>query len=199
MGTMNKTDPVDELLRILYLENIKIVEDSDVAEPLYHLDKLPRHAKMSKYKKQQLFEKLLSQKSETFTLGQLLDDYIQDKGFTIENLAGQVKLSPQRLNSLIKDEIIPNLIPVMHMKNLLIVLHISFEEAKKAIWRTYEYIAEKSIETESIERTQVSSRISHGKYKTSNTMGDEAPESLYFNKEALEKYLNRLEEFIKNK
>lgn len=198
MGKMNKIDPIDELLRILYLENIK-TEDSDVYEPLYHLDKLPRHAKMSKYRKQQLFEKLSMQKAAAPTLGQLLNDYIRNQGFTIEKLAGQVKLAPQRLNSLIEDELIPNLVPVVRLKNLLTILQISFEEAKKGIWRTYEYLEEKNIETGSIESMQVSSRISHGKNKTTNITGEGDLESLYLNREALEKYVNRLEELIENK
>ena len=194
---MNKTDPIDELLRILYLEKIKTREDSDVYEPLYHLDKLPGHAKMSKYRKQQLFEKLSMQEAAP-TLGQLLNDYIRNQCFTIETLAGQVKLSPQRLNSLIEDELIPNLVPVVRLKNLLTILQISFEEAKKGIWKTYEYLEEKNLETGSIDSMQVSSRISHGKKKTTDIISEGDAESLYFNKEALEKYLNRLEELIEN-
>ena len=195
---MNKTDPIDELLRILYLENNKLPEDSDVYEPLYHLNKLPRHSKMSKYKKQQLFEKLSMQKAAAPTLGQLLNDYIRNQCFTIETLAGQVKLSPQRLNSLIEDELIPNLVPVVRLKNLLTILQISFEEAKKGIWKTYEYLEEKNLENGSIDSMQVSSRISHGKKKTTDISSEGDAESLYFNKEALEKYLNRLEELIEN-
>jgi transcriptional regulator with XRE-family HTH domain len=198
MGKKQNIDPIDEMLRIYYLESSDLSETGNISEPLGYLNQLPNKAEMSERKKKRLFDHLLTQTAKSPSFGQLLYDYIQAKNYTPEKLASQVKLSQERIHGLLKDELSTNLIPVKRLKRLLKTLEISFDEVETAIWKTYEIVKESQSGAQKKGNYQVSFRKSFGKNTRVKGTGEADSRNLYQNEEALDKYLNRLKELLEN-
>ncbi|MFQ5640077.1 MAG: hypothetical protein ACE5IR_19025, partial [bacterium] len=197
MGIENRIDPIDEALRILYLEqSVQDAEHVLFHDPLYRLDKLPVSITLSEGKKELLFNKLLQRVDTIPTLGYLLNKQIEKTNYDLVKLSDEIKFPLERLNKLLEDLVLPNSVPVRIMKKLLVGLNIPFELAEKAILNSFRVLRLKQSTEENLEklipasyRKTSASALSDMKLRTYSA----GNRGLFENEDALRKYLNRLD------
>ena len=199
MGKKNRIDPIDEALRILYLEQPE-QDEQDILfhDPMHQLHKLPIGAKLSKKKKELLFNKLLQRVEMVPTLGLVLKEHIQKTKCDLAELSNEIKFPLERLNSLVEDLLLPNSVPVRLMKKLLVRLNIPFELVEKAILNTFRVLLENHSEARSEKLLPVSYRKTSTSISSElRSTSDAGQRALFENEEALRRYLGRLGELFK--
>jgi len=198
MNANNHTDILDEVLKLYFLESAyagemalhpelpSILE----GEPVAIMPKTMRLKLMGGLKE------LLKQMS----FGQLLTHAIADQKVSAVSLAEETGLPESVLAELRQDEVFANNVPIIFLKKLLKTLNISFQVADKAIRNTYELLQHRVFSVASYEAVtpafkkggSLPSRESFIKNKPKTSTGKE----LFQNKEALDRYLNRLDELM---
>ena len=191
MNELNKIDPLDEALRLLYLEtaadgNMELFKAQVAQEPLQY--------RCSPEQKAAFAQATGVEQASSF--GALITEAMGSGSWELETLAGQVAIPADTLHQLQQDAVFTNQIPVMHLKQLLHVLNIPFEAAKNGIVRTFELL--KSIGTSASAGTaQLAYRkAGAGSRKSASPRMEVNRASLFENREALDRYLNRLEVLI---
>lgn len=187
-------DITDELLRFIYLEN---GDDKIQAQQLSFILSDEVTVEMSAAQKEKLFHKL-SAVHEAESLGQLIRKKMTEAGTAPENLSAGMALPLQVVQNLLEDKIYTNNIPVMLFRRLLGTLHISFNAAEKAIRRTFDLLQN------SVTPQSASSSLYPAMRKNMSAMREDnlyvnvqsGAKELYENKEALDKYVNRLQELM---
>src|ERR1700754_1362545 len=79
----------------------------------------------------------------TVSLGELIIEKMQSQAISTSTLVEQVKFSEERINQLKNNEIYPNSVPVVLLKDLLEKLRISFHLAEKGILKTFEIVRQR--------------------------------------------------------
>lgn len=199
MEKKHRNDPIDEALRILYIEQTE--KDDQHAlfhDPIYRLHKLPIRAKLSMKKKELLFNKLLQRVEEVPSFGLVLKEYLQKTNFNLTKLPEEIEFPLEKLKDLVGDQLLPNRVPVRLMKELLIRLNIPFELAEKAIFKTCRMLLENHSKTSSTESLSVLYRKASGAISNEIKVKRYADQrALFENEDALRKYLDRLAELLK--
>lgn len=190
-----KNDVLDESLRILSFE--KTLNETPVRELSLILSGNPV-IEMPAHSKEELMTKL-STVMNALSLGQILKQKILISGITTDELAANIKLPTQVVNELIADRIYTNNVPIVLFKNLLFYLNISFSAAEKGIRKTFELLQNNF-------STNNSNYGLHPAFRSGTFMSkseiilpnskDMDGKELYENKEAIEKYLKRLNDLL---
>ncbi len=184
-------DPIDEVLRLIYLESTgNNQSDANKILSFDYLTEIPESKK--KFILENLFQSL-----SIPTFGELLKSEISINNFTLIDLSTQTNLSEDVLNELILDNKLTNSFPVNYIKKILKTLKISFEKAEKSILKTFQVINKNNSENLiSIELLPAFRKDYHSVRKNSTFSNDISSRELFENEEALRKYLNRLKELI---
>ncbi|MBC8052159.1 MAG: hypothetical protein H7Y13_03775 [Sphingobacteriaceae bacterium] len=194
---MNNIDIIDEALRIVYLENAKILENVNQEKEL----ELILHQSDS-YEMSFEMSSLLLQKLEdvafSMSFGEVLKQKLKDMSMAEVALSQQTKLPLPVIASLLSDSIYTNNVPIVILKNLLNVLKINFEAAEKSIRKTFEILQSRDVDTALISGLNPIYRkgLFISKETLSSVSNRNEGKELYENKESMEKYLNRLEELL---
>ena len=190
-----KVDVLDESLRILSFE--RTLNDIPGSELSLILSGSPA-TEMPVSRKEELLTKL-GVLMNSPSLGQILQQQLLASAVTAEQVADSIKLPTQVVNDLIADNIYTNNVPIVLFKNLLSYLSISFSVAEKGIRKTFELLQNKFASHQSNLGLHPAFRSGMFMSKQDNTLpyakvtdGKE----LYENKEAIDKYLNRLSELL---
>jgi hypothetical protein len=190
----NKIDKVDEALRILWLDASTSASESEACNHLAGILQEPVQAAMPVEDQARLMEDLFVTMS-TVSLGKLIIERTQSTGISIDTLVEQVKVSEERINQLRNDEIYPNSIPVVLLKDLLERLRISFHLAEKGILKTFEVVRQR-LHVPTVACKPVFRRTSSREDSDISGALRKTKTDLYENKEALFNYLNKLEELM---
>lgn len=193
----NKIDKVDEALRILWLDAGTNASESDACNQLAGILQEPVHAEMPKEDQAKLMDDLFVTMS-TISLGELIVEKMQSMAIPIKILAEQVKLSEERIDQLKKDEIYPNSVPVVLLKDFLEKLSIGFHLAEKGILKTFEVVRQR-LRVPAVACKPVFRRSSSREDSDMGGALRKTKTDLYENKEALFNYLNKLEELMTQK
>jgi len=188
-------DALDEILRLWILERGRNYSfDNETIEQISeHFFKNEPQELPTPEKSAKLLEQLHQVLLESQTFGELLQAECERKSIETLTLLREAKLSKKTLNQLLRDELLPNRVPVMLMKRLLEVLDISYSRAKSALRQTVELIfAETTMNERSSARALLSYRQSFHKAnkrfeKTSESLDQKTAVA------SLEAYLQRLE------
>ncbi len=190
-----KIDALDEALRIIYLEGD--ADDTLMEKKLSHILSVGNGAEMSENEKRRLFAKL-GELNETLTLGQVIREKLQGLQMPSEQLSGSIALPAHVINDLIDDKIYTNNVPIVFFRDLLKKLNISFEQAEKSIRKTFELLQNSALGVPTAHTFRASFR--RNLFPLDDTRSSPVHRSdgreLYENKEAMEKYLNRLGELL---
>ncbi len=197
METQNTIDSIQEALRIIYLEDAK--------EHLVSAEKqmsflLSSQTQMKDDKKELLFEKL-NDVMCSLTFGQLLQHRIQQLGISETLIAEKADLPVTVIKELQKDAIYTNNVPIVFLKKLLVQLNLSFASAERAIHKTFD-----SLQSQVMMKTTSCSGFSPAFRKGNDTSRQLITDSrmkidgkeLFENREALNKYLARLDNLMNN-
>jgi plasmid maintenance system antidote protein VapI len=200
MTHKNEHDPVDEMLRMFYLESIlQYKEENIFTDPIHYMKKTGLQTSMPDAQKKLLFSTLIAN-CEPATFGALLKAYLKKGNLDVPKLAEDLTLPANRLNELVDDAIFSNSIPVRLMKELLNKLNIPFNLAKKTILGTFKHlqdnpkenvVREPAVQYLTYRRSSLKGTKEMPAYRDNNSN-----KMLFENEEALEKYLSRLEELM---
>lgn len=137
----------------------------------------------------------LAQSLSKDTLGSLVQKALTESNKSVSELQSATGLTPSLLGDIKTDMVFTNSIPVKSLTKLLKLLNVSFEKAKAAIDATFERLSTESKMFLSIPnnaqptfRKSASNKVSG--LDLTRVKSDES--YLYQNKEALDKYTNRL-------
>jgi hypothetical protein len=195
---MNNIDITDEALRIVYLERSKELEDVKGEHELNFILSASYPSVMDEPKKNRLLEHLMDI-AFSMSFGELLAKKMAQQSMNKEGLAQQAKLPHSIVNDLLADNIYTNNVPIIILKNLLNTLQINFSAAENGIRKTFEILQNRISSTELLGAQKPAYRkgLFISKEAFSNPQGKNEGKELYENKEALEKYLHRLDELLK--
>jgi hypothetical protein len=193
----NQIDKIDEALRILWLDAGVNTSESDASKQLTEILNEPVHIEMPAEDHARLMSDLFITMS-TMSLGEVAVEKMRSLNISTKSLAEQVKLSEERIEQIKNDEIYPNSIPVVLLKDFLEKLKVKFNMAEKGIMKTFEMVLSRlivpAVECRPVFRRASSREISEVGGALRKTKSD-----LYENKEALFNYLNKLEELMEKK
>lgn len=155
------------------------------------------HFEMSREKREELINKLFETVSSP-SLGQLVTDAIQAKRLSEEDLAEKTRLSADTIKSIRADELFPNSIPVVLLRNLLVRLDLGFPTAEKAIRKTFDMALKDKVIVMPPSTSQIRARRPQDTESKlfANRPGEPDGRELFENKESLQKYLNKLGELM---
>lgn len=193
----NKIDKVDEALRILWLDAGTSASESDALNHLAGILAEPVQTVMPAADQEKMMADLFITMS-TVSLGELIVEKLHSMAIPTNLLVEEVKLSEERIDQLKNDEIYPNSVPVVLLKDFLEKLKISFHLAEKGILKTFEVVRQR-LNVPAVACRPVFRRASS---REDDDMGGalrKTKTDLYENKEALFNYLNKLEELMTKK
>lgn len=190
-----KVDVLDEGLRILSFE--RTLNEIPGKELSLILSANPA-IEMPDVRKQQLLAKLGSLINSP-SLGQILQQQLSASAITTDELASNIKLPIKVVADLLADSIYTNNVPIVLFRNLLSYLNVSFLTAEKGIRKTFEMLQNKLSRDNRGYGLQPAFRsglfMSKGENALPLLKATDGKE-LYENKEAIEKYINRLNELL---
>lgn len=196
---MNKNKTIhtlQEALRIFWLENAQTA-DPKLSERDLELILSADDATfdMSETKKKLLINRLYDTVNGP-SLGALVTAELKTKNISDKKFAAQTDIPATVLQDLKQDKLYPNSIPVLAMKDMLNVLGIPFQQAMKAILKTYELIKVNVTMSGKACEGQVSYRKGNEEDETDTGMKNNRPDGggLFENRKSLEKYLSMLGE-----
>lgn len=194
MNLIEKIDAIDEALRIVVLEHAK---DCQPAESEIQMARilLADGPEMTPSRHEQMIDRLFSTAFQP-SLGNVLADAVAETKSEAFELSNRLRIPVTVLQDLLSDKIYTNNVPIVLFKNLLLALNISFENAKKGIEKTFSMLQGQTelgfgysaVNPAFRRRSQQNSVLP----VSSHADGRE----LFENKEALDKYLKRLEELM---
>ena len=194
----NRIELWDEGLRLLFLESSKEDLPSLLEKSMEAVLSSDSIASMPEAMSQQLIQQL-TVVMETQSLGQLLTEALGRRSTSQNAVISQAALPVDVINDLMADAIYTNNVPIVLFKNLLSALNISYQEAEKAIRKTFNMLRNQVIISPfgalnpAFKRSNQnhSLRDAHAQ-SISKGNGRE----LYQNEEAISRYLGRLEELM---
>ncbi len=186
---------LDEALRVLNLE--MAADDANADRELSLILSNEASVDMPSNQKEKLFM-ALSMVVMAPSLGQVVQERIKQMDITTAQLSEGVKLPVQVIDGLISDDLYTNNIPIVLFKNLLNYLNIKFSTAEKSIRKTFELLQSKVFNHDANVALVPSFRSSLYTAKSIAIPSQRTTDGkeLFENKEAMEKYLNRLSELL---
>jgi hypothetical protein len=198
MNKLNNMDTLDEALRIIYLESAKESEYSETSKEM-EIILASEGIQMNPEAYDILMKKLSSITSE-LSFGQVLQQAIVNAGTTDEAITESLQFPVNVIVDLKKDTIYTNNVPIVLFKNLLVRLNISFQVAERGIRKTFD-ILKSQISLKEAEFSGFTPAFRKGFHSSRESIVKTTPRSdgkeLFENKEALDKYLERLHELMK--
>lgn len=197
MQTPNKIDTLDEALRLIFLESSKDASDTSDGEMQLILSSSV-DVIMNEEKEALLIEKLNAVIAPS-SFGQLLEEAMQNLNTTEEVVAAKSNVPVSVVAELKNDTIYTNNVPIVLFKSLLSALNLTFKPVESAIRKTFE-ILQSQIVVKNDNQSGFSPAFRKGYYTSRESLSKSSHKpdgkELFENKEALEKYLSRLNELM---
>lgn len=193
-----KIDPIDEALRLIYLESSSTADNAFSSAQLQHILETDYKIQIADADKETILNKLYSYASSA-SFGDLLLEAMHHKNISVQTLSQELKIMESVIDDLKTDKIFTNNVPVVFIKNILQALGISFKKAETAILKTFELLKSQAvIEEVNFRSMQPAFRKGYYASRENSTWSSNMAESrdLFENEEALKKYLLRLNELM---
>jgi len=200
MNSVNNIDRLDEVLRLIYFDQVRNMNAEQLQQELYKVLE-SNHETVSSVKEQVIISGLTALMRQP-TFGQLIERVMTEQNIGEELLTEKTGLGQRLINELRKDCIYPNNIPIQVFKKLVLALELPYNLIKSTVLKTYEQLKHQAL---------LNDATAHGFAPTFrkgyeqlnsgavNADNDNDGNELFENEEALNKYLNRLEELMTNK
>lgn len=196
MNANNHIDMLDETLKIFFLESTK-TDETALHQELSVILSNNQLVEMPDAMRLKLMNRLKDVLQQV-SFGQLITEALQKNSIEPDNLAELTGLPVPVLKELQTDAVFTNNVPIVFLKKLLQTLNISYQVAEQAIRNTFELLqhsvpssASFNGVTPAFKKGNLFSRESFIK-NMPKTSGKE----LFQNEEALNRYLNRLNELM---
>ncbi len=199
MNNQNNVNTLDEALRVIWLESSKEANIESSEKEINTVLNANYSIKMDTEKESLMMEKL-NPALANLSFGNILTTKMSEGSIVDEILASKTNLPVEVIEDLKADSIYTNNIPVVLLKDLLLFLNISFKSAEQSILKTFDML-QSQIEFKSNESSVFKPAYRKGYHASKEATIWNAPKSdgkeLFENKESLDKYLQRLNELIK--
>lgn len=196
MNANNHIDMLDETLKIFFLESAK-TDETALHQELSVILSNDNPVEMPDAMRLKLMSRLKDVLLQV-SFGQLITEALERNNIEADNLSELTGLPVPVLKELQADTVFTNNVPIVFLKKLLHSLNISYQAAEKAIRNTFELLQHRIPSaasfngvTPAFKKGSLSSRESFIK-NMPKTSGKE----LFQNEEALNRYLNRLNELM---
>jgi hypothetical protein len=197
MTDQNKINTMDEALRVLWLENSQSADFNISENELELILASDDVLQMDQQKQCQLIDKLFNT-IKSISLGELISEAFKSKALSEEAVAQETRLPMKVIEELKTDSVFPNNIPVLLLKGLFNNLDISYKAAEQSILKTFEIMRKKKFINLEPGYATMAFRKSGNDIKGSLISRNKVDGSeLYENKDALVKYLSKLEDLMK--
>jgi len=185
---MKNQNTLDDAIKLLYLSDSEL--SNNHADLIF---KKEYKTKMSDKQKQLMLMQLKQKHVTAYTFGNVLTQAMEAKKWNVQSLIEKAHVPLNVMENLLADKIYANTVPVGFMKNILSILEIPFSEAANAIRTSFDSL--KVQPAYNAVARPVARKSSHR--KTNNTQaGNSKTKALFENEEALNKYLNHLEQIM---
>lgn len=196
MKANNNTKPFDSLFINHLLPVVKTLTPIDEAESKIALDKNFEH-KLSTEKTENMLSSLYKDLSKD-TLGSIISKAIVSQNVSELELGQKTGLTPSLVTAIKNDMVFTNSIPVRSLARLVKALNISIHIIEDALKVTFDKLSQESKLFFSVPTNiQPSFRTGSSDHLTVDRTKKPDESYLYQNKEALDKYTNRLIELHK--
>lgn len=196
---MQTTEKLDEMLRLFALENAKETDDEAASAGMKHILNQDTQTDMSAEHRYRMIAGLTAVAAD-LSFGHLLRAEMVRAKETPASLAHKTRLPDVVIAQLMSDSIYTNNVPIMMLKDLLQLLHISFNTAEQAIRSTFLRLKAR-VDDELFSGSGVSAVPAYRKGNflskasaAGNVQGN--GKDLFENELVMEKYLKRLKELI---
>ncbi len=200
MDIQNNIDALDEALKLIFLENPKESNVSSLEKEVEQLLSFSPVKTMAANKMALLIQKL-NVVATSLTFGQLFQQALKKENLAEESIAEKIKLPIDVILELKMDNVYTNNIPIVLFRNLLSTLNLSFKSVETAIRKTFE-VLQNQVEPRQSNLSGFSPAFRKGFYTSRESFSKNSHKTdgkeLFENKEALEKYLIRLNELMNN-
>jgi len=188
---MKNQDTIDKAIKLLYLSDNEL--SSNHTDVIFNKE---YKTKMSDKQKQRMLMQLKQKHVTAYTFGNVLTQAMETKNWNVQSLIDKVHVPLNVMENLLTDKIYANTVPVGFMKNILSILEIPFSEAASAIRKSFDSL--KIQPSYDVAGTRPLARKSNHRKTSSNIAqtGNSKTKVLFENEEALNKYLNHLEQIM---
>lgn len=191
-------DPIDEVLRIIFIESSLNLDDQNSSKQLLEILKAEYPVSIQAKERETIINSLIGQ-ANSLSFGGLINNALASKKITVKELSIHSKVDESVIEKLKSDSIFTSNIPVMLVKNLLVYLNIPFSLAEASIIKTFDLL-KLSATTNQESLPNMSPSFRKETYSLKETFNGEnvinENNELFQNKEALRKYLTRLNDLI---
>ena len=197
MNSLKQIDILDESLRISYLEQAQSTDA--VPTLMFEIVFSNEGIAMAADKKQLMLERL-KQVMDVLSFGQLLNVAMSEADTDEQTLSTQTGLPVSVITELRNDAVYANSVPVHFFKELLSTLRIAILPARQAIQKSFDILQQQSL-FKGEAASGFSPAYRKGYYVSREAArknpGNNEGKELFENKEALDRYLNCLEDLLK--
>lgn len=197
MHNPNNIDGFDEMLRLLYLEQIKGMEPDQLQQELSRV-LTSKEVAMSPENEQVLMTRLVTLMQQP-SFGQLIQLVVKETNIEDKLLVEKTGMTPVLINELRNDAIYPNNVPIQLFKKLVMALGLPYATVKAAVLKTFGQLKHQvGLNDASAFGFAPAFRKGHEQMSQGSARKDSISDGneLFENEEALNKYLNRLEELM---
>lgn len=185
MSTEKKYDFIDGVLLKRFMERDDFDSTKSILSNEYDVN-------IDQEKRSKIFDQLV-ELAERPTFGSLLS---QIEAESVQSVAKKVGISEEQLEKIYRDEILINRIPITRLKEFLETLQFTYEKVKEAIIRTSEILSTQSKAMTFDQKMGVAFRRKMSDSTSTISWGSDFKSDLFDNNEALDKYLNKLNELM---
>jgi hypothetical protein len=197
MNDHKNIDRFDELLRLVYLEQVKNMDADQMQQQLSRvLDS--KTLSISSANEDSIMTRLIALMQQP-SFGQLIQRAMKESNVEDKVLVEKTGMTPTLINGLKNDAIYPNNVPIQLFKQLIMTLHLPYMTVKGAVLKTFGQLKNQIGLNEATAFGFVPAfRKAHEQINHESVRGDSISDGneLFENEEALNKYLNRLEELM---
>ena len=195
MDKENKIDRFDEIMRMIYLDQIKSMDTDQLQHELFMVQNGNR-GDVAPGDKERTITRLAAT-MEQLSFGQLMQETMRQQSVAEQLLVENSGLTQAVVQDLKRDGIYPNNVPIQLFKKLVMTLKLSYANVKAAALKTVGLLKQQAVVNDVSGYTPAFRKgheeLSSGQLRKSH---DSDGKELFENEEALNKYLNRLEELM---
>jgi hypothetical protein len=197
MSNQKNINSFEEALRNTWLQSAK---DADIGfserELKLILSSTDDTFEMDEQKKEALINKIF-ETSNGPSIGSVISEAMNLGKLSSESMANGAKIPLAMFQQLISDEIFPNNVPVVGLGKILNMLSIQIENARQPIQTTFNIMKAKELRNiDASCRIAARRQQPEGGIGSVNRNGENKGRELFENQEALDKYLQKLEEVM---
>lgn len=191
-------DPLDEALRLLVLENADELEFNQTVKGMVFMEE-NIEVEMSAVGKEKLISSLTSLLTSP-SFGDIIKAQMEKVQLDATRLSQETQLPETLIEELTMDRFYVNNVPIKFFKRLLNTLQITFESAESAVRKTFTMLQSQQNDYAAsvLLRPSFRKSLMVSSDEVTDMMTSNKGKELFENKEALDKYLQRLNELMQD-